>query len=116
MVIKIFPKKWSIEKFMYFFQTDINIFKFNDKHNCYSKQHSYICSSSTNALYMLNVALLDFAKYKHAVWLDNIEKVCNCFACRKCQMRVFHNYYTFNKHEKYWNDKIKNRELVTSRK
>jgi hypothetical protein len=42
---KRFVLATEIDRFMSFFQTDINIFKFNDKQNCSSKQHSYIYSS-----------------------------------------------------------------------
>jgi hypothetical protein len=51
----------EIERFMSFFQTNVNIFKSNDKQNFYSKQHSYICSSPTETLYTLNVGLIDFS-------------------------------------------------------
>jgi hypothetical protein len=64
----------EIENFMPFFQTEVNAFNFHDKENCYSKQHSYISSSPTRALYTLNVGLLEFPKYKHGVLLDNVEK------------------------------------------
>jgi hypothetical protein len=66
----------EIENFTSFSQIDVNIFKSNDKRNCYSKQHSYICSSPTKALYTLNVGLVDFPQCKHAVWLNNVEKAC----------------------------------------
>jgi hypothetical protein len=86
----------EIEKFMSFFQTDVNVFTFHDIENCYYKQHSYICSSPNKALYTLNIGLLDFPKYKHSIWLENVDKACNCFACHKCQMRVFHNFHSYN--------------------
>jgi hypothetical protein len=88
----------EIERFISFFQTDVNVFKFNDKQKCYSKQHSYIYSSPTKALYTLNVGLVDFPQYQHAIWLENVDEACNCFACCKCQMRVFHNYNAHNVH------------------
>jgi hypothetical protein len=89
------------ERFTSFFQTDVNVFKFKDKQNCYSKQHSYVCSSQNRPLYTLNVGLIDFPQYQHAVWLDKVEKACSCFACNKWQMRVFHNYNTYNAHERH---------------
>jgi hypothetical protein len=78
----------EIENFIVFFQTDVNFFKFHVKESCYSKQHSYICSS-TKALYALNVGLLDFPTYKHAIWLENVDRACYYIACHKCQMRHF---------------------------
>jgi hypothetical protein len=71
---------------MKFFQTDVNVFTYHDKQNCYSKRYSYIYS--TKAIFSLNVGLLDLPKYQHAVWLENFDSACNCFACSKCQMRV----------------------------
>jgi hypothetical protein len=106
----------EIEKFMWFFQTDVNVFTFHDKDNCYFKQHSYICSSPTKALYTLNVGLLDFPICKHAIWFENLDKTCNCFACHKCQMRVFHNYNAYTSHEKHCTAMTKDKQLVVSHK
>jgi hypothetical protein len=104
----------EIERFTSFFQTDVNVFTFHDKENCYSKQHSYICSSPTKALYTLNVGLLDFPTYQHAIWFENIEKACNCFACHKCQMRVFHSYTAYTAHERHCTGIAKSKQLIAS--
>jgi hypothetical protein len=72
----------EIEDFMKFFQTDVNVFTYYDKENCYSKRHSYVCSNK--AIFSLNVGLLDLPKYQHDVWLENVDSTCNCFTCSEC--------------------------------
>jgi hypothetical protein len=103
----------EIENFMKFFQTDVNVFTYHDKQNCYSKQHSYVCSNK--AIFSLKVGLLYLPKYQHAVWLENVDSVCNCFACLKCQMRVFHNPNAFQCHTRSCGRKIKDKQLTLSR-
>jgi hypothetical protein len=103
----------EIEKFMKFFQTDVNVFTYHDKENCYSKRHSYMCSSK--AIFSLNVGLLDLPRYQHADRLENVESTCNCFAYSKCQMRFFHNPNTFQRHTRSCEGKVKDKHLTTSR-
>jgi hypothetical protein len=98
---------------MKFFQINVNVFTYHDKENCYSKQHSYVCS--TKAIFSLNVGLLDLTKYQHAFWLENVDSACNCFACSKCQMSVFHNPNEFKRHTRSCGGKIKDKELTVSR-
>jgi hypothetical protein len=100
---------------MSFFQTDVNVFTFHDKKNSCSYKHICICSF-TKALYTLNICLVDFAMYKHAIWLENIEKAYNCFPCHKCQMRVFHNYNAYTAHERHCTGMAKSKQLIVSPK
>jgi hypothetical protein len=83
----------EIEDFIKFFQTDVNVFTFHNNENCYSKRDSYVCSNK--AIFSLNAGLVGLPKYHHDVWLENVDNACNCFACSKCQMRVFHNPNAF---------------------
>jgi hypothetical protein len=103
----------EIEEIMKFFQTDVNVFTYHDKESCYSKRHSYVCSNK--AIFSLNVGLLDLPRYQHAVWLENVDNVCNCFACSKCQMRVFHNPNAFQRHIHSCGGKVKDKQLTVSR-
>jgi hypothetical protein len=61
----------EVKDFMKFFQTDVNVYAFHEKENSYSKQHSYVCS--TEAVFSLNVGLLDLPKYHHTHWLENVD-------------------------------------------
>jgi hypothetical protein len=63
---KEFVLEIEIDRFLTFFQTDVNIFKFNNNQNCFFKRQSYICLS-TKALYTFNIDLHDFPTYKHAI-------------------------------------------------
>jgi hypothetical protein len=98
---------------MKFFQTDVNVFTYHEKQNCHSKQHSYVCSNK--AIFSLKVGLLDLTKYQHAVWLENVDSACNCFACSKCQMRVFHNPNAFQRHIRSCGGKVRDKQLTVSR-
>jgi hypothetical protein len=64
---------------------------------------------------LLKCWLLDLPRYQHAVWLENVDSECNCFACSKCQMRVFNNPNAFQRHIRSCGGKIKDKQLTVSR-
>jgi hypothetical protein len=76
----------EIDRFMSFFETDVNVFRFVEKDTCYKKQYSYVCKLH-KAMFVLNVGIINFPNYQHAVWLKDSEKASECFVCNKCQVQ-----------------------------
>jgi hypothetical protein len=100
----------EINRFMSFFETDVNVFRYVGKDMSYEKQHSYICTPQ-KAMFVLNVGIINFPKYQHAVWLKDLEKASECFVCNKCQYHVYHLKHTYNKHYKECDGKVNNNKF-----
>jgi hypothetical protein len=60
---------------------------------------------------VLNVGIINFPKYQHAVWLKDSEKASECFVCSKCQYHVYHLKHAYNKHYKECDGKVKDKQL-----
>jgi hypothetical protein len=56
----------EIDRFMSFFETDVNVFRFVEKDSFYKKQYSYVCTPQ-KAMFVLNVGITTFPRYQHAV-------------------------------------------------
>jgi hypothetical protein len=100
----------EIDRFMSYFETDVNVFQFVEKDTCYKKQHSYICKPH-KAMFVFNVGIINFPKYQHTVWLKDSEKASECFVRNKCQYRVFHLKHAYSKHYRECDGKVKDKQL-----
>jgi hypothetical protein len=106
----VFRLVQEIDRFMTFFETDVNVFKYVDKERCYEKQYSYICTPR-KAMFVLNVSIINFPKYQHALWLKDSEKTSECWVCSKCQYRVIDLNHEYNKHYRDCDGKFKDNQL-----
>jgi hypothetical protein len=97
-------------KFMTFFETDVNVFWYVDKDICYEKQYSHICIPR-KAIFVLNVGIINFPKYQHVVWLKDSEKASECFVCNKCQYREIDLKHVYSKHYLECDGKDKDKQL-----
>jgi hypothetical protein len=100
----------EIDRFMSFFETNVNVFRYVEKDESYEKQYSYICAQR-KAMFVLNVGIINFPKYQHAVWLKDSEKASECFVCSKCQYHVYRLKHVYNKHYKGCDGKVKDKQL-----
>jgi hypothetical protein len=100
----------EIDRFMSFFETGVNVFQFVEKYTCYKKQYSYVCKPQ-KAMFILNISIINFPKYQHAVWLKDSEKASECFVHNKCQYRVFHLKHAYSKHYRECDGKVKDKQL-----
>jgi hypothetical protein len=98
----------EIYHFVEFFEVTLNIFIYSKKNNYYEKFCTYFHDKPK---FYLNVGLLNFPTYQHAVWLKNVEKAVDCYTCPKCQVSIFYNYGGYNAHIQDCNGK-KMRESV----
>jgi hypothetical protein len=100
----------EINRFMSYFEMEVNVFRYVEKDESYEKQHSYIYAPR-KAMFVLNVGIINFPNYQHAVWLKDSEKALECYVCSECQYRVYHLKHTYNKHYKECDGKVKSKQL-----
>jgi hypothetical protein len=48
------------------------------------------------------------------VWLKNVDKATECYACPKCQVSIFHNYTGYNAHIQDCNEKSNEKKCVVN--
>jgi hypothetical protein len=63
---------------MTFFETDVHVFLYLDEDKYFKKQYSYECAPQ-KAIFVLNIGIVNFPKYQHAMWLKDSENVSECF-------------------------------------
>jgi hypothetical protein len=100
----------EIDRFMSFFETDVNVFRYVDKDMSYKRQYSFV-SSPQKAMFVLNVGIINFPMYQHSVWLKDLENVSESFVCNKCQSRMFHLKHAYTKHYLECGGKVKDKQL-----
>jgi hypothetical protein len=86
----------EIERFKEVFNVSINLYKYSPDEKKYSKLHYY---EKQDSQYLLNIDLVPVENGEHAIWLKKVDNALQCYVCSKCNLRLFHNYTSYKRHE-----------------
>jgi hypothetical protein len=62
----------------------------------------------------LNIALVPLENGEHAIWLKEVDNALQCYVCSKCNLRVFHNYTSYKRHESCCDGSKLTKKLIAS--
>jgi hypothetical protein len=101
----------EIERFKEVFNVSINLYKYSPDKKKYSKLHYY---EKQDSQYLRNIELIPVENGEHAIWLKEVDNALQCYVCSKCNLRVFHNYSSYNRLETSCNGSKLTKKLATS--
>jgi hypothetical protein len=86
----------EIERFKEVFNVSINLYKYSPDEKRNFKLHYY---EKLDSQYLLNITLVPVENGEHVIWLKEVDNALQSYVCSKCNLRVFHNYSSYNRHE-----------------